>query len=321
MNEFVISRQDEQIQELLELLEDMQKETEQKDEVITELQRQLSESLKLNEKLNSENKAENIQALKNDLKRKNELLQNEKKKLERAESAIRKLQDSVVKAEQEKYYAETHQKTVEISVEKRVLYEKCRKCDKIAYQKAKDRYEQHKGKLDRKYQVKIAMYHMTITGFLLYFLLVMIFTAIQTEVFINDCKAFFLTIWNGIYTLAEWLIVKGKYIVQAAKWIPNERIAMIAYWIFLLLIVGGTAIGAVMIVFFCIIKWKELYQKNCLDIISVIVAAVSLAVVLYFGEWLKEFIKWNLMVILFVIQMVYVAIRWYVKGCKNVRWS
>ena len=33
MNEFVISRQDEQIQELLELLEDMQKETEQKDEV------------------------------------------------------------------------------------------------------------------------------------------------------------------------------------------------------------------------------------------------------------------------------------------------
>ena len=35
------------------------------------------------------------------------------------------------------------------------------------------------------------MYHMTITGFLLYFLLIMIFTAIQTEVFINDCKAFF----------------------------------------------------------------------------------------------------------------------------------
>ena len=91
MNEFVISRQDEQIQELLELLEDMQKETEQKDEVITELQRQLSESLKLNEKINSENKAENIEALKNDWTRKNELLQNEKKKLERAESAIRKL--------------------------------------------------------------------------------------------------------------------------------------------------------------------------------------------------------------------------------------
>lgn len=96
---------------------------------------------------------------------------------------------------------------------------------------------------------------------------------------------------------------------------------MIAYWIFLLLIVGGVAIGAGMIVFFCIVKWKELYQKNCLDIISVIVAAVSLAVVLYFGEWLKEFIKWNLMVILLLVQVVYVAIRWYVKGCKNVRWS
>lgn len=264
MNESVISRQDEQIQELLELLEDMQKETEQKDEMITELQRQLSESLKLNEKLNNENKAENIQALKNNLKRKNELLQNEKKKLERAESAIRKLQDSVVKTEQEKYDAETHQKTVEIPVEKRVLYEKCRKCDKIAYQKAKDRYEQHKRKLDRKYQAKMAMYHMTITGFLLYFLLVMIFTAIQTEVFISDCKAFFLAIWNGMYTLAEWLIVKGKYIAQAVKWIPNERIAMIAYWIFLLLIVGGTAIGAGMIVFFCVVKMEGTISKKLL---------------------------------------------------------
>ena len=41
------------------------------------------------------------------------------------------------KAEQEKLYAQTHQKTVEVAVEKKVPYEKCEKCDRTAYQKAK----------------------------------------------------------------------------------------------------------------------------------------------------------------------------------------
>ena len=42
------------------------------------------------------------------------------------------------KAEQEKLYAQTHQKTVEVAVEKKVPYEKCDKCDRTAYQKAKE---------------------------------------------------------------------------------------------------------------------------------------------------------------------------------------
>ena len=92
MNELGKLRQDERMEELLSLLESMEQEAAQKDTIIRQkdseiqaLQQQLNESLNLCEKLNSENRAENVQALKNELKQTKELLQSEKEKRKRAE--------------------------------------------------------------------------------------------------------------------------------------------------------------------------------------------------------------------------------------------
>ena len=68
MNESRELKNAEQLEELLLLTEEIQEELEQKDQLIVELKTQLNESLTLNEKLNKENRAGNIQALKNDLK-------------------------------------------------------------------------------------------------------------------------------------------------------------------------------------------------------------------------------------------------------------
>ena len=77
MTEYENSKSDDQLEELLLLTEQMQDELEQKDRTIRELKMQLDESLTLNERLNSENRAGNIQALKNDLRKTKELLQSE----------------------------------------------------------------------------------------------------------------------------------------------------------------------------------------------------------------------------------------------------
>ena len=66
MTEYENSKSDDQLEELLLLTEQMQEELDQKDRTIEELKVQLDESLTLNERLNSENRAGNIQALKND---------------------------------------------------------------------------------------------------------------------------------------------------------------------------------------------------------------------------------------------------------------
>jgi len=41
--------------------------------------------------------------------------------------------------------------------------------------------------------------------------------------------------------------------------------------------------------------------------------------VVYFGDWIKAFVKLNLVVLLLLVQAVYVGIRAYVKGCKRAR--
>ena len=141
MNELRNSKSDDQLEELLLLTEQMQEELDQKDRTIRKLRVQLDESLTLNEKLNSENKTENIQALKNDLRKTKELLQSEKEKTHTVQAMIEECRDKQRQAEQERNYALSHQKKVEIPVEKPVLYQKCGNCKQTAYLKAKERYD------------------------------------------------------------------------------------------------------------------------------------------------------------------------------------
>ena len=59
---------------------------------------------------------------------------------------------------QQRDYARTHQKIVEIPVEKPVLYEKCEACDRTDYQNAKAKYETQKERLAGQYKAKTDVY-------------------------------------------------------------------------------------------------------------------------------------------------------------------
>ena len=158
MTEYENSKSDDQLEELLMLTEQMQEELDQKDRTIEKLKMQIDESLTLNEKLNSENKTENIQALKNDLRKTKELLQSEKEKTHTVQAMIEECRDKQRQAEQERDYALSHQKKVEIPVEKPVLYQKCGNCKQTAYLKAKERYDTQREKLAGRYKAKTAIY-------------------------------------------------------------------------------------------------------------------------------------------------------------------
>ena len=67
-------------------------------------------------------------------------------------------QDKLRQAEQERDYALSHQKKVEIPVEKPVLYQKCQNCNQTAYLKAKERYDTQREKLAGRYKTKTVMY-------------------------------------------------------------------------------------------------------------------------------------------------------------------
>lgn len=114
-----------------------------------------------------------MQALQSELKKANDSLEEQRVKLFGLERTREELQDKLNASKEAREYAEIHQKVVTVPVEKKVPYEKCRKCHKVIYDTA-------------------------LIGFVAYSLLVTIFTAVKTKVFIDDVGAFFAGAWDVI---------------------------------------------------------------------------------------------------------------------------
>lgn len=319
MNELRNSKSDDQLEELLLLTEQMQEELDQKDQTIRELKVQLDESLTLNEKLNSENKTENIQALKNDLRKTKELLQSEKEKTHTVQAMIEECRDKQRQAEQERDYVLSHQKKVEIPVEKPVLYQKCGNCKQTAYLKAKERYDTQREKLAGRYKTKTAMYEALMFLLIWYSVSTTLFQMIRSKIFISDCVVFFDTIATFTQTIAGWVVLTGKNMAQISDGISNPLITGIVYWLIRILVCGGCLVGAGILLAFIGIKIAGVYKKYCWDMITVMVILISMAIAIYFGDWIKTALPINMLFLLLFVQLVYVVIRWYVKGWRETR--
>ena len=319
MIEYENSKSDDQLEELLLLTEQMQEELDQKDRTIEELKVQLDESLTLNERLNSENRAGNIQALKNDLRKTKELLQSEKEKTHTAEIMTEECQDKLRQAEQERDYALSHQKKVEIPVEKPVLYQKCGNCKQTAYLKAKEKYDMQREKLAGRYKTKTAMYEALMFLLIWYSVSTTLFQMIRSKIFISDCVVFFDTIATFTQTIAGWVVLAGKNVAQISDGISNPVVAGIINWLIRILICGGCLVGVGILLAFIEIKIAGLYKKYCWDMITIMVILVSMAVAIYFADWIRTILPVNLLFLLLLVQVIYVVIRWYVKGWRETR--
>ena len=60
-------------------------------------------------------------------------------------------------------------------------------------------------------------------------------------------------------------------------------------------------------------------REDYADTMSLAVFLISLAVSVYFAEFIRAVIPINLLLLLILVHIVYVLIRWYVKGCMRSR--
>lgn len=319
MNECVNLENVGRVEELLAMTEQMQDELDQKDQTILELNRQLNRSLTLNEKLNSENRAENIEALRTKLKRTEEQLTSETDSRKRADAEVVAWKFKYEKAEQAKRYAQTHQKTVEVPVEKKVPYEKCDNCDRTAYQKAKEKCDNRKIQLEKKYKQMTTGYESLMFLLAWYSIATTLFTAILSPVFLNDCITFFGTIGKGIINLFREFVTGADSFGQLSNGISNSIVSGIVYWLIAAIVMGILFIITGFLIIGIGYQVGKIYRKYCWDIISIMVAIMSTAIVIYFGEWIKSVIPINLIVLLLLVYVVYIGIRCYVKDWREER--
>ena len=308
-----------QVEELLLMTEQMQDELDQKDQTIQKLNRQLRESLTLNEKLNSENRAENIEALRTRLRQTEERLTSETDSRKRADAEVVAWKFKYEKAEQEKLYAQTHQKTVEIAVEKKVPYEKCEKCDHTAYQKAKEKCDNRKSQLEKKYKNMTIGYESILFLLAWYSITTTLFTAILSPVFLNDCIVFFGALGKGIESLFREFVIGADSFGQLSNVISNSIISGIVYWLIATIVIGILFIITGLIIVWIGYQVGKIYRKYCWDILSIMVAIMSTAIAIYFGERIKSVMSINLIVLLLLVQVVYIGIRCYVKDWREER--
>ena len=307
------------VEELLAMTEQMQDELDQKDQMIMELNRQLNRSLTLNEKLNSENRVENIEALRTRLRKIEEQLANETDSRKRADAEVVAWKFKYEKAEQAKRYAQTHQKTVEVPVEKKVPYEKCDNCDRTAYQKAKEKCDNRKIQLEKKYKQMTTGYESLMFLLAWYSIATTLFTAILSPVFLNDCITFFGTIGKGIINLFREFVTGADSFGQLSNGISNSIVSGIVYWLIAAIVMGILFIITGFLIIGIGYQVGKIYRKYCWDIISIMVAIMSTAIVIYFGEWIKSVIPINLIVLLLLVYVVYIGIRCYVKDWREER--
>lgn len=304
MNECVNLENVGRVEELLAMTEQMQDELDQKDQTILELNRQLNRSLTLNEKLNSENRAENIEALRTKLKQTEEQLTSETDSRKRADAEVVAWKFKYEKAEQAKRYAQTHQKTVEVPVEKKVPYEKC---------------DNRKIQLEKKYKQMTTGYESLMFLLAWYSIATTLFTAILSPVFLNDCITFFGTIGKGIINLFREFVTGADSFGQLSNGISNSIVSGIVYWLIAAIVMGILFIITGFLIIGIGYQVGKIYRKYCWDIISIMVAIMSTAIVIYFGEWIKSVIPINLIVLLLLVYVVYIGIRCYVKDWREER--
>ena len=308
-----------QVEELLLMTEQMQDELDQKDQTIQELNRQLSESLTLNEKLNSENRAENIEALRTRLRQTEEQLTRETDSRKRADAEVVAWKFKYEKAEQAKRYAQTHQKMVEVPVEKKVPYEKCDNCDRTAYQKAKEKCDSRKIQLEKKYKKMTTGYESILFLLVWYSTATTLFTAILSPAFLNDCITFFGTIGKGSISLLQEFITGADSFGQLSNGISNSIVSRIVYWLIAAIVMGILFIITGFLIIGIGYQVGKIYRKYCWDIISIMMAIMSTAIVIYFGEWIKSIIPINLIALLLLVHVIYIGIRCYMKDWREER--
>lgn len=168
--------------------------------------------------------------------------------------------------------------------------------------------------LEAAYQAKTSNHYAYVTGVSLYAVLVTVLTAMRSEVFVSDFKTFFAVIWGFILLCVEKLKIGADFVAQLGDKILQEIVATIVHWLLWLVVVGGVGIGATVLLFIGLAKVVGFYAEDYADNLSLGVALVSLAASIFFAEEIRAIVPINLLLLLIITHVLYVGVRWYIKG-------
>lgn len=282
---------------------------------VAEQGKRIAEQTEQIEQIEKLNEADNVLKLNAELKKQNEKLKQDKLNAEQeAEATV-----SSVKKEYAAKGRELDRRIGEAAKQSAELKEERASINQDVERRATAMYQSRKKELDSKFKAQSLSYDGFVLGLLLYGVLTTVFTAIRSEQFVSDFKAFFIAIGQFLVNAFQLLLKGGQWASQLGDKIPQPVVATIVHYLLLIVFVGGIGIGVGVLIFLGASKVFEFYTDDYADTLSLAVFLISLAVSVYFAEPIRAAIPINLLLLLILVHIVYVLIRWYVKGCKRSR--
>lgn len=131
-----------------------------------------------------------------------------------------------------------------------------------------------------------------------------LFTGFKSERVVSDCTGVFNAVRNVIMMIFSWINNISEKIASYTS-VPN---------VVILIIVAVISFGIIGLIMFFGGKFVvNVYQEYCYDEISLFVALVSIAILI----WFAELMPLNIVFMLILSHIVYIGIRWYIKGYKE----
>lgn len=277
---------------LLEQIEVMQDELEQKDEQMRLLQEELTQLPTLSEWQEAQ-----------------ELLQEQTTQLQEQSLTIQQQAEKIVTLnENDKYLSENQRlkkKNEELAAKEKAArlqlrfakervqtkevrvptyYFKCTTCNKDAL----------KTEL-KKQREKVEEMKFYLIAFEILVGIIIVFTAFKEKVFWNDFKQFFLGLWhileaNGAALCSSYTEISG----YATTTIESAMLQSVLYWIVLFLLLVATFVLFCLPFYFMWKSWKEKILE-ALNLVTISLSLLLLLIVVYLGELVKIVVSMNLL--------------------------
>lgn len=170
-------------------------------------------------------------------------------------------------------------------------------------------YEYKDYELERKYRNMKAGYKGVVFFILLYSILETIITAWKTEAFAKDFISFFTTIFKGITMIKDWIWTIATFIAKLGDMIPYDTFSAVAHWILVIVVAVGVTGGLGILVFLICKKYYGYFRKKQTDEISIFVALITLIIVVFLADQIKDILSINLLGLMLLVFVLYTIIR------------
>ena len=193
----------------------------------------------------------------------------------------------------------------------KVLSEKADKMTGNARRSLEKKYQEKEKSLRTAYKSREIGLHALILGGLLYGIYVTVLTVFITNRFKMDIKVLVEGICNIVLWVWENVLILVNRAYGMCMDIPNEIVAIIIGWlvqIIIVIIIAGIVLGGII---WGVYSLYLFYKERFADILSLVVVLVSFSLLVWFGDYIGRFVKWNLIIVFLLIHGAYIGLRIY----------